>query len=154
MERTRSAAARRKSAAPPDRQRTGRRRILGDPDVAPLVLIVDDSEDIRALYSEFFLDSGLRVVLAVDGDHGLWKVTSLKPDIVVMDLEMPIVDGWEATRQMKAHPRMKHIPVIALTGHVSPECLERAEAAGADAVVTKPCLPEVLLALVEKLLKR
>jgi two-component system, cell cycle response regulator DivK len=148
-----SAAARRRSA-PPDRQRTGKHRILKDEDApAPLILIVDDVADTRELYAEYFQHSGLRVALAVDGDHGLWKVTLVKPALVVMDLSMPVMDGWEAIRQMKAHKKKKSIPVIALTGHLSPENLARATAAGADAVLTKPCTPDELLTVVRRLLK-
>jgi CheY-like chemotaxis protein len=71
-----------------------------------------------------------------------------------MDLAMPLLDGWEATRAIKAHPRMKHIPVIVLTGQVTPDSLERARVAGADAVLTKPCLPSKLLAQVHTFLDR
>src|SRR5262245_14928218 len=104
-----SNAAARKRSAPPDRQRTGRHRILkeaGDAQ-APLILIVDDAADARDMYSEYFLHSGFRVALAVDGDHGLWKVALAKPDLVVMDLSMPVVDGWEAIRQMRSHKKRK-----------------------------------------------
>lgn len=79
---------------------------------------------------------------------------ALVPDLVVMDLAMPIVDGWEATRQIKAHPKTMHIPVIALTGHVTQQNLDRAREAGADAVVTKPCTPQDLLVVVRRLLAR
>lgn len=77
----------------------------------PLVLLVGDSEETRHF--------GVRVEHAVDGDHALWKVVSLKPNVVVMDLAMPVLDGWEATHRMKTHPKTKHIPVIALAGHVT-----------------------------------
>ena len=153
MVRTSSVAARRKapvrkkraSAVPPKRVAEG---------FSPLVLIVDDAQVTRDLYAEYLLYSGLRVALAVDGDHGLWKVLMLSPDLVVMDLAMPGIDGWEATRQLKAHPRTKHIPVIALTGHVSEENLRRARDVGADLVLTKPCTPDELLSQIRKLLSR
>ena len=80
----------------------------------------------------------------LEGDHALWKVTALKPDLVVMDLAMPILDGWAATREIKTHPKTKHIPVITHTGHATDENLDRARDAGADAVLTKPCLPATL----------
>jgi CheY-like chemotaxis protein len=117
-------------------------------------MLVDDSEDTRELYTGFFLDSGLRVTHAVDGDHALFKILATQPDLVIMDLGMPLLDGWAATRAMKAHPRSKHIPVIVLTGHVTADSLERARAAGADAVLTKPCLPHDLLAQVDEILDR
>ena len=106
------------------------------------------------MYSAFFVSSGLRVALAVDGDHGLWKVLTLKPNLVVMDLAMPVVDGWATIRAIKEHATTKHIPVVALTGHAAPEDLARAAAAGADLVLTKPCSPEDLLVVVRSLLRR
>jgi CheY-like chemotaxis protein len=128
--------------------------MVGATDEAPLVLLVDDSDDIREIYSAFFVDAGLRVSHAVDGDHALFKVMALVPDLVVMDLAMPILDGWEAIRQIKAHPRTSHIPIVALTGHVTPANLERAEAAGAAAVLIKPCEPDDLVEIVKTMLDR
>ena len=148
----RIAAARRKTSLPREPV-TGKRRIISEaPDRAPLVLIVDDVRDIRELYAEYFIHSGLRVALAVDGDHALWKVVLLKPDVVVIDLAMPVMDGAQAIEQIKTRPKTKHIPVVALTGHVSPENLVRARDAGADVVLMKPCTPEDLLAVVQRLL--
>ncbi len=132
---------------------TGRRRRDGDGgDSPPLVLIVDDHEDTRVLYGEFFLHSGYRVDYAIDGEDALAKVSALAPDLVVMDLAMPVVDGWEATLRLKAHAKTADIPVIVLTGHVTGDNLQRAEDAGADAVLTKPCLPQILLDLVKQFL--
>jgi two-component system, cell cycle response regulator DivK len=153
MARTGNLAARRR-APRPEKVTTGVHRRLRDTDLAPLVLLVDDSEDVREMYSEFFVHSGLRVVSAVDGDHALWKVVLLKPDIVVMDLAMPFVDGRAATEQIKQHPKTKHIPVVVLTGHVTDESLRQAKAAGADEILTKPCAPADLLAVLRKLLAR
>jgi two-component system, cell cycle response regulator DivK len=149
-----SVAARRKAAPRERRAASGQRRKYEGAELAPLILIVDDSDDTREIYSSFFQHSGLRVALAVDGDHGLWKVAMLKPAIIVMDLSMPVLNGWDATRELKADPRTKHIPVIALTGHVSDENLRRAKDVGADAVLTKPCTPDALLVVVRRLLDR
>ncbi len=118
------------------------------------MLLVDDVEEARDMYAEFFVHAGLRVAHATDGEHALLKVLSMLPDAVVMDLAMPVLDGWEATRQIKSHAKTKHIPVIALTGHATPSELRRASAAGADAVLTKPCTPDALLAVVNRLLGR
>jgi CheY-like chemotaxis protein len=128
--------------------------VLGASAPAPLVLLVDDSRDTRELYAEFFAYSGLRVALAVDGDHALWKVVLLKPDLVVMDLAMPVMDGWEAIRQIKTGPKTKHVPIIALTGQLPGESHERAREAGASLVLAKPCSPSELLAAVQGLLPR
>ncbi len=116
----------------------------------PLVLLVDDSENTREMYAEYFELSGFRVSQATDGEHALWKVLSLMPDLVVMDLAMPTLDGFSATRQLKAHAKTKHIPVIVLTGHATPSCIALAEEAGADVVLVKPCTPSALLSIVER----
>jgi len=120
---------------------------------APLVLLVDDSEDNRVIYAGYFEHHRLRVEQAVDGEHALFKVMQFSPDIVVMDLGMPVLDGWKAIEQMKAHPKMRTIPVIALTGHATDESLARARDAGADAVLAKPCTPQVLHGVVRELLE-
>jgi CheY-like chemotaxis protein len=146
-------AARRKTA-PPDRQRTGKYPILRSDGLPPLVLLVDDHEDTREMYSTYFIDAGFQVAHAVDGDHALFKILATPPDVVIMDLAMPLLDGWAATRAIKAHPRIQHIPVVVLTGQVTPESLERARVAGAEAVLTKPCLPPELCFLVKTILDR
>jgi CheY-like chemotaxis protein len=118
------------------------------------VLVVDDSEDTRSMYSEFFMDAGLCVASAADGEDALNQLSAVKPDLVVMDLAMPLMNGWDATRRIKSQPETKDIYVVVLTGHVTPENLRRAEQAGADAVLTKPCSPADLCALVRTILDR
>ena len=76
----------------------------------------------------------------------------LLPDIVLMDLALPRMDGWEATRRLKADPKTKHIPIVALTGHALAGHAEGAREAGCDAFVTKPCLPDVLVAEIKRVL--
>lgn len=149
-----NAAARRRATRPATHTSGVRRRVGARAETAPLILVVDDAEDTRDLYGEFLVVAGLRVAMAVDGEHALLKIFALMPDVVVMDLSMPTIDGWEATHQIKTHPRTRHIPVIALTGHVTPELLQRARDAGADTVLTKPCLPETLLEEIERFLRR
>lgn len=118
------------------------------------VLLVDDFEDAREMYTFAFADAGVDVEHAVDGEHALFKALTHPPDVVVMDLAMPTLDGWEATKRMKAHPRMAHVPIVVLTGQVEPDALRRAHDAGADAVLTKPCSPEALLAVVRSVVGR
>lgn len=113
---------------------------------APLVLVVDDFEDNRAMYVEYLMFQGLRVVEAVNGEDAVARAKEVRPEIVIMDLSLPVMDGWEATRRIKADPTTKHIKVIALTGHAEPAHAKRALDAGCDDFVAKPCLPEVLLA--------
>jgi len=126
--------------------------MLDDVPHGPHVLIVDDDEETREMYGEAFTGGGYRVAHAVDGEHALLKIISLSPDIVVMDLAMPVLDGWEATQRIKAHARTKHIPVIALTGYATPVEIRHAYDAGADAVLVKPCTPRALLFLAGRLL--
>lgn len=119
---------------------------------AQTVLIVDDFEDNRAMYAEFLVYSGYRVLEASNGAEAVEKATELVPDVVVMDLSLPVLDGWEATRRLKADPRTKHIPVLALTGHALEGHSQVARQAGCDGFLAKPCLPETLLEAVRKML--
>ena len=80
----------------------------------PLVLLVDDFPDNRQMYAEFLAFAGLRVAEAENGHEAVQKATTLMPDLVVMDLSLPGMDGWEATRRLKNHPKTKHILVMAL----------------------------------------
>jgi two-component system, cell cycle response regulator DivK len=117
---------------------------------APLVLVVDDFEDNRAMYVEYLQFQGIRVAEAVNGEEAVERARTLLPDVVVMDLSLPVLDGWEATRRIKADPKTKHVRVIALTGHAEPAHAKRARDAGCDDFVPKPCLPESLLAKVRE----
>jgi two-component system, cell cycle response regulator DivK len=118
----------------------------------PLVLVVDDFLDAREMYAEYFLFSGFRVAEAANGAEALAKAIELSPQVILMDLSMPGMDGWEATRRLKSDTRTKDIPVIALTGHALTGFQESAKLAGCDAFVTKPCLPDTLVAEVRRLL--
>jgi two-component system cell cycle response regulator DivK len=120
----------------------------------PLVLLVDDQEDARDVYTEYFVDAGFRVAQAVDGEHALWKVMIQMPALVIMDLAMPVLDGWEATHQIKTNPKTMHIPVVVLTADVTALARRRAEDAGADLVLTKPCTPQALLEVIRRFLKK
>jgi two-component system cell cycle response regulator DivK len=120
---------------------------------APLVLVVDDFEDNRTMYAEYLEYSGYRVEQAANGEEAVELAKRLKPNLVVMDLSLPVMDGWEATRQLKANEGTRHIPVIALTGHALAGHSRGATEAGCDAFLAKPCLPERLLAKVEELLR-
>src|SRR5687767_7767039 len=117
----------------------------------PLVLLVDDSEDNREVYEQFLKFAGFRVESAVDGVEAVEKAASLKPDVIVMDLSLPRLDGWEATPQIKAAPATSGIPVIALTGHAVSESKRRAQEVGCSGYLTKPCLPEVLVSEIRRL---
>jgi len=118
----------------------------------PLVLVVEDYQDAREMYTAYLQFSGYRVAEAANGQEAIDKTRALLPDIILMDLALPKVDGWEATRQLKADDRTKHIPIVALTGHALQGHSELAREAGCDSFVTKPCLPDALVAEIQRML--
>ncbi|HUG54864.1 MAG TPA: response regulator, partial [Vicinamibacteria bacterium] len=91
----------------------------------PMILVVDDTLDARELYAEYLRIAGLRAEVAEDGYEAVAKATALRPSVIIMDLSMPRMDGWEATRRIKANPATRDIPIIALTGHVIERSRER-----------------------------
>jgi CheY-like chemotaxis protein len=109
------------------------------------VLLVDDYPDAREMYSEYLDFAGFDVVEAANGMEALARAVDASPDIILMDLSLPVMDGWEATRRLKADRRTARIPVVALTGHALAGISDGAMRAGCDAFVTKPCLPEDLV---------
>ncbi len=111
----------------------------------PRVLLVDDYPDAREMYAEYLQFSGFDVVEAANGMEALQRALETSPDIILMDLSLPVMDGWEATRRLKSDERTAGIPVVALTGHALAGISEGAKKAGCDAFVTKPCLPEDLV---------
>jgi two-component system cell cycle response regulator DivK len=118
----------------------------------PLVLVVEDYQDAREMYAAYLQFSGYRVAEASNGLEAIEKTRELMPDIILMDLALPKLDGWEATRRLKADERTKHIPIVALTGHALAGHAEGARQAGCDAFVTKPCLPDALVTEIERML--
>jgi two-component system, cell cycle response regulator DivK len=120
----------------------------------PLVLIVDDSADTRDLYTEYLTSRRFRVVSAADGDAGVLTALSSQPDVIVMDLAMPVLNGTKAIARLKTEPRTRRIPIIVLTGYAFRAIQEGALEAGADVFLTKPCLPEELEGQVRKLVRR
>ena len=120
----------------------------------PLVLVVEDYQDAREMYAAYLQFSGFRVAEATNGLEAIEKTLELLPDIILMDLALPKMDGWEATRRLKSDERTKHIPIVALTGHALPGHSEGARQAGCDAFVTKPCLPDALVAEVQRMLQQ
>jgi CheY-like chemotaxis protein len=120
---------------------------------APLILVVDDATDSRQMYVAYLTLQGYRVIEAANGVEAIEQAYSQRPDVIVMDLGMPHIDGWEATRRIKGDPRTEHIPVLAISGYVVTDAVSRATTAGADAFLPKPCrLPDVLT-IVRELLK-
>src|SRR5215471_4228009 len=102
------------------------------------ILLVEDNETNRDMLSRRLIRRGFEVVMAFDGAQAIEMATSETPDIILMDMSLPVIDGWEATRQVKAAPATKAIPVIALTAHAMAGDREKALAAGCDDYDTKP----------------
>ena len=118
----------------------------------PLVLVVEDYQDAREMYAAYLQFSGYRVAEATNGMEAIEKTLELLPDIILMDLALPRMDGWEATRRLKMDERTKHIPIVALTDHALAGHAEGARQAGCDSFVTKPCLPDALVAEIQRML--
>src|ERR1700760_1103728 len=118
----------------------------------PKILLVEDNEMTRDMLSRRLVRGGYEVTVAEDGARGVEIATSDRPDLILMDMSLPVVDGWEATRQIKADPLLKHIPIIALTAHAMANDREKALDAGCDEYDTKPIELPRLLAKIEALL--
>ncbi|HEY7058732.1 MAG TPA: response regulator [Vicinamibacterales bacterium] len=126
---------------------------MTEPRLHPLVLVVEDYEDAREMYAAYLRFSGFEVAAATNGIEAIEKARELMPDIVLMDLALPRMDGWEATRRLKNDDNTRHIPIVALTGHALAGHAEGARQAGCDAFVTKPCLPDALVLEIKRLLE-
>jgi two-component system, cell cycle response regulator DivK len=111
----------------------------------PLVLLAEDFEDARELYRDYLQFSGFDVETANNGRDAITRAVELQPDLILMDASMPVLDGWQATRELKANPITRHIPILALTAHAFDDARREARAVGCDGFVTKPCLPDDLV---------
>lgn len=117
----------------------------------PKILYVEDNDDnLYMLTLRFETHGGYEVVAAGNGAEGVEKAQSERPDLILMDLSLPVMDGWEATRRLKADPAMRHIPIIALTAHAMAGDREKALSAGADDSDTKPVDFNRLMAKIER----
>lgn len=111
----------------------------------PTILLVEDNELNRDMLSRRLIRRGYEVLMAVDGAQGIEIAQTQMPNLILMDMSLPVVDGWEATRRIKADERTKTIPVIALTAHAMASDREKAMAAGCDDYDTKPVQLDRLL---------
>ena len=116
------------------------------------ILMVEDTEDNRQILRDLFAASGYELIEAADGGSGLAMAQTHKPDLILMDIQLPVLDGYETTRRIKADPSLRHIPVIAVTSYALSGDETKARAAGCDAYITKPFSPRVLLAKVREFL--
>ncbi len=115
------------------------------------ILLVEDNEDNRDMLSRRLERKGFVVTLAIDGLDGINKAKENMPDLILMDMSLPIMDGWQATKTLKSEPETKNIPVIALTAHAMSSDRDKAIEAGCDDYDTKPVDFKRLLAKIEKL---
>lgn len=121
---------------------------------APLILIVDDSIDHRLLYAEFLEFCGFRVVTAEDGEQGIAAARHEWPAVILMDLSMPVMDGWEAIQHLREDPMTRDIPIVALSAYAFGDDPIRARDVGADLCLAKPCLPSQVARVVRAMLFR
>ena len=112
------------------------------------ILVVEDQEDLRGVLRTLLTGSGYAMLEAVDGETGVARAKSDRPDLVLMDIQMPVLDGYEATRRIKPDPDLKGTPVIAVSSFAMKGDEEKARAAGCDHYVTKPYSPMQLLRVV------
>ena len=118
----------------------------------PKILLVEDNEMNRDMLSRRLQRKGYEVMIAVDGENGIEMARDKAPDLILMDMSLPVLDGWEATRRLKSDETLKHIPVIALTAHAMANDRDKALDAGCDDYDTKPIELPRLLAKIEALL--
>ena len=124
-----------------------------DPTQGPTILLVEDNLHNRRIFQGVLSHAGFHVVEAEDGARALDLARSQRPDLILMDLSIPVVDGWECTRRLKADAATRPIPIIALTAHAMRGDEERARAAGCDGYLSKPISPKRVVEEVKRVLK-
>jgi CheY-like chemotaxis protein len=123
------------------------------PVLPPLILLVEDFDDAREMYREYLTFSGFRVATATNGQQAVDAARTLNPDLILMDLSLPGIDGWEATRILKSDPATAHLVIVALSAHALASDGEGARRAGCDGFIPKPCLPPDLVTRIAGFLK-
>jgi len=116
------------------------------------ILVIEDHEDNRQILRDLLGATGYEVIEAVDGAEGVAKAKAERPDLILMDIQLPVMDGYEATRQIKADPELAVIPIVVVTSYALSGDDDKAKAAGCDAYVTKPYSPRQLLAKIREFL--
>jgi two-component system cell cycle response regulator DivK len=116
------------------------------------ILVVEDTEDNRRIIRDLLTSAGYEMIEALDGGAGVAMAAEHKPDLILMDMQLPVLDGYEATRRIKADPALAHIPVIAVTSYALSGDEAKTKAAGCNAYVAKPFSPRQLLAKVREFL--
>lgn len=116
------------------------------------ILVIEDTEDNRRILNDLLTNAGFELFEAADGETGVAMAESHKPDLILMDIQLPVFDGYEATRRIKANPALKHIPIIAVTSYALSGDKQLAVDAGCDGYVAKPFSPRQILAKVREFL--
>ena len=116
------------------------------------VLVVEDTEDNRQIIRDLLTSVGYELIEATNGEEGVAMAKAHRPDLILMDIQLPVLDGYEATRRIKANPQLRHIPIIVVTSYALSGDDVKAFEAGCDAYVTKPFVPRELLAKVREYL--
>ena len=114
------------------------------------ILVVEDQEDNRCILRDLFANAGYELIEAESGEEALTALTVRRPDLILMDIQLPVIDGYEATRRIRLNPELKSIPIIAMTAYALAGDEAKALAAGCTAYVTKPFSPRALLAKVQE----
>ncbi len=120
--------------------------------MSKLILVIEDQEDNRRIMRDLFTSSGYKVIEAVDGIAGVTAAETNRPDLILMDIQLPGIDGYEATKRIKSNPDLKEIPIIVVTSYALSGDDVKAFEAGCDAYVAKPFSPRELLAQAQKYL--
>ena len=117
------------------------------------ILIVEDTEDNRRILRDLLTHAGFQVLEAVNGERGVAAAAEHRPDLILMDVQLPILDGYEATRRIKADPSLQHIPIIAVTSYALSGDEDKAKSAGCQGYIAKPFSPRQILALAKSFLR-
>jgi len=118
--------------------------------VSKRILVIEDQEDNRQILRDLLTSADFEVIEAADGEAGLAAAAVHRPDLILMDIQLPMLDGYEVTRRIKADPALRAIPIIAVTSYALGGDADRARAAGCDAYISKPYSPRQLLAKVRE----
>ena len=116
------------------------------------ILVVEDQEDNRRIIRDLLTSAGFELIEATDGEAGVRLAGTERPDLILMDIQLPVLDGYEATRRIKADPELRAIPIVVVTSYALSGDDAKAKAAGCDAYVAKPFSPRQLLATIQKFL--
>ncbi|NWG25663.1 MAG: response regulator [Pseudorhodoplanes sp.] len=116
------------------------------------ILVIEDTEDNRKILRDLLTNAGFELIEATDGESGIRMAAQERPDLILMDIQLPIVNGYEATRRIKANPETRHIPIVAVTSYALSGDEAKAREAGCDGYIAKPFSPRNLLAKVREFL--